>query len=123
MEIKINNETPGTGTTISQGGGHQPVILKDDVIEIYFSVGLPSTEEAKNIYLQIGTGNWYSIWEICGGDLITFGTDKIIGTPTKKWADGYTTITGWQYGYILGKNFSNSLCISPCVIIKSSGSP
>ena len=30
--------------------------------------------------------------------------DKIIGTPTNKWADGYTTITGWQYGYLLGKN-------------------
>ena len=32
------------------------------------------------------------------------GIDKIISNPTKKWADGYTTITGWQYGYLLGKN-------------------
>ena len=101
--VKINNLSPGTGTTISQGGGHTPVILTNDVIEIYFSAGLPEIEECKNIYLQIGTGNWYSIWEICGGDFSSNGFDKIIGTPINKWANGYTTITGWQYGYLLGK--------------------
>ena len=79
-------------------------MLTDDVLEIYFSSNLPSIEETKNIYLQIGTGNWYSIWEICGGEVESNGVDKIIGIPTKKWADGYTTITGWQYGYLLGKN-------------------
>ena len=65
---------------------------------------MPEIKESKNIYLQIGTGKWYSIWEICGGNLSSNGIDKIIGTPTNKWADGYTRITGWQYGYLLGKN-------------------
>ena len=43
---------------------------------------MPEVEEAKNIYLQITTGQWFSIWEICGGDLSSNGIELDIDVKT-----------------------------------------